>query len=72
MAVLFSVPRPCLPLLGSNANGVEGFDPDKALSKDNLQDCMIMLSFSKLAKGGTLSDTRIRSLGLKYSPVKSK
>jgi hypothetical protein len=45
-------------------NGIEGFDPDKALSKDNLQDYMTMLSFGKFADGGTMFDTRIRGLGL--------
>jgi hypothetical protein len=45
-------------------NDIEGFDPDKALSKDNLQDYMTMLSFGKFAKGGTMFDTRIRGLGL--------
>lgn len=40
------------------------FDADKALTKENLEDYMSMLSFGKYAKGGTQFDTRIRGLGL--------
>ena len=43
-------------------NGISGFDPDKALSKDNLQDFMSMLAFGKFKDG--VFDTRIRGLGL--------
>jgi hypothetical protein len=43
-------------------NGVQEFDPDKALTKDNLQDFMSMLSFGKYKNGKY--DTRIRGLGL--------
>lgn len=42
--------------------GLEGFDADKALTKDNLQDFMSMLSFGKFRNN--TYDTRIRGLGL--------
>lgn len=42
--------------------GLAEFDPDKALSKDNLQDYMTMLSFGKFKNDKF--DTRIRGLGL--------
>lgn len=42
--------------------GLEGFNADKALTKDNLQDFMSMLSFGKFRNN--TYDTRIRGLGL--------
>lgn len=42
--------------------GLEGFNADKALTKDNLQDFMSMLSFGKFRNN--IYDTRIRGLGL--------
>lgn len=42
--------------------GLAEFDPDKALSKDNLQDFMTMLEFGKF--DGEKFDTRIQGLGL--------
>jgi hypothetical protein len=42
--------------------GLADFDPDKALSKDNLQDYMSMLTFGKFRNDKF--DTRIRGLGL--------
>ena len=42
--------------------GLAEFDPDKALSKDNLQDYMTMLQFGKFQ--ADKFDTRIRGLGL--------
>lgn len=42
-------------------NGIEGFDQEKALTKENLEDFISMLSFNKF-RGNY--DTRIRGLGL--------